>query len=79
MIYFYNILITLLSADLGKPTFILLKILKKIKLNNIFKCIILFIIFVLYFIMYYFLFKGEFNFYNYLIIIFTFIYIYLYK
>ena len=73
MIYFYNILITLFYW------FILLKILKKIKLNNIFKCIILFIIFVVYFMMYYLLFKGEFNFYNYLIIIFTFIYIYLYK
>lgn len=39
----------------------------------------LFSSFIGYIVMYYYLFDGSFNLYNYLIIIFTFIYIFIYK
>ena len=70
---FINILITLLYWS------ILFFILKKLNIFNIIKYVLLFCGFVGYIILYYNLFDGSFNLYNYLIIIFTFVYIFIYK
>lgn len=70
---FINILITFLYWS------VIFVLLKKLKLLNIIKYIMLFSSFIGYIVMYYYLFDGSFNLYNYLIIIFTFIYIFIYK
>lgn len=70
---FINILITFLYWS------VIFVLLKKLKLFNIIKYIMLFSSFIGYIVMYYYLFDGSFNLYNYLIIIFTFIYIFIYK
>lgn len=70
---FINILITFLYWS------VIFVLLKKLKIFNIIKYIMLFSSFIGYIVMYYYLFDGSFNLYNYLIIIFTFIYIFIYK
>lgn len=70
---FINILITILYWS------VIFVLLKKLKLFNIIKYIMLFSSFIGYIVMYYYLFDGSFNLYNYLIIIFTFVYIFIYK
>lgn len=70
---FINILITFLYWS------VIFVLLKKLKLFNIIKYIMFFSSFIGYIVMYYYLFDGSFNLYNYLIIIFTFIYIFIYK
>ena len=70
---FINILITFFYWS------VIFVLLKKLKIFNIIKYIMLFFSFIGYIVMYYYLFDGSFNLYNYLIIIFTFIYIFIYK
>lgn len=73
MIIFLNILLSIVYW------FSLLFLLKKLPINFIYKSIILILLFIGYIIIYYYLFDGCFNYYNYIIIIFTFFYMFIYK
>jgi len=69
----FNTILTLLYW------FLFLNLIKKIKFNCLLKSIFVLIIFIIYLIIYYYVFDGRFDLYNYFIIIFTFIYIFIYK
>jgi len=73
MIMLLNVLLTFFFW------FSLLSVIKIIKLKLVFKLIFLSLGFIIYIFLYYKLFSGVFNLYNYLIICFTFLYIFIYK